>query len=103
MAVATKLATNVTLSQVLDARSSGLVNDKQQSEGRAPQTQAVWSLSSRSATSSRILVLKTHICSNTIDTSGHFEHTEFEVCFCRTCLPEILGESENCTQLKWAE
>lgn len=41
MAVATKLATNVTLSQVLDARSSGLVNDKQQSEGRAPQTQAV--------------------------------------------------------------
>lgn len=32
MAVATKLATNVTLSQVLDARSSGLVNDKQQSE-----------------------------------------------------------------------
>lgn len=99
MAVATKLATNVTL----DARSSGLVNDKQQSEGRATQTQAVWCLSSRSATSSRILVLKTHICSNTIDTSGHFEHTEFEVCFCRTCLPEILGESENCTQLKWAE
>ena len=68
MAVETKLATNMTLSQVLDASSSGLVSDTQQSEGRATETQAVWSLSSRLATSSRILVLKTCICSNTIDT-----------------------------------
>ena len=66
-------------SQVLDTRRSGLVNDEQQSEGRATQTQAVWFLSSRSATSSRILVLKIHICSNTIDTYRHFEHTKIEM------------------------
>ena len=34
MTVETKLATNVTLSQVLDASSSGLVSDTQQAELR---------------------------------------------------------------------
>lgn len=91
VAVATKMAKTVILSQVLDARSSGLViSHTSEWKRHYPNPGCVTSVSLSKITysgSATMLILKTHICSSTTDLLGNILsmlNFKFHVCFCRS-------------------